>query len=367
MNLRDAPAHGPSMGPAAAAMDPNNELLRALSALTAAATRERVYKRASAIEAANNTQEGTMLYLCLFGHLAVARRDDGAAPAAAVELAGRPGSLLAFLALARGRFFARSELLAALWSEQNESGTIRSFNTVLWRLRKSLARPPLAETEIVVCDRRGAIGLPVDAKLQLDVDEFSRLVAPALARPLEQLDASHVEQLRRGVALYREDILAGFTDDWALRARELHRRALLNALGRLMQLSTLAQDYAGAIGYAQDILDRDALREDVHRELMRLFMLNGQRAMALQQFETCRAALRKELAIEPMRETLAVYQRIADNAVGRSVEPAGIAVKEHAMASQDKELTLRELVGRAHWYAAQADARLNESNARPRG
>ena len=47
-----------------------------------------------------------------------------------------------------------------------------------------------------------------------------------------------------------------------------------------MQLRTLAQDYASAIQYAQDILDRDTLREDVHRELMRLFLLNGQRALA---------------------------------------------------------------------------------------
>jgi DNA-binding SARP family transcriptional activator len=313
-----------------------------------------------------------MLYLYLFGNLAVAR---GAANAAgAVEIGGRPGSLLAYLALARGRFFARSELLTALWAEQGEGGTVRSLNTALWRLRKALARPPLDATEIVVCDRRGAIGLPLDAKLQLDVDEFSRLVGPALARPLEQLDASHVDQLRRGVALYRDDILAGFTEDWALRARELHRRTLLNALGRLMQLSTLAQDYAGAIGHAQDILDRDALREDVHRELMRLFLLNGQRAMALQQFETCRAALRKELAIEPMRETWAVYQRIADSAVGRDREPAPAMTWQVQPAKADLALpgllSLRELVGRAHWYAAQADARLSEggedADTRPR-
>jgi DNA-binding SARP family transcriptional activator len=320
-----------------------------------------------------------MLYLYLFGQLSVA----SVAGAAAMELAGRPGSLLAFLALERGRFFARSELLSALWPEQSDGGSVRSLNTVLWRLRKALARPPLVQRDLVVCDRRGAIGLPQDAQLQLDVDEFSRLVAPALAKPLEQLDPALVDQLRRGVALYRDDILAGFTDDWALRARELHRRTLLNALGRLMQLCTLAHDYAGAIGYAQNILDRDALREDVHRELMRLFLLNGQRAMALQQFETCRAALRRELAIEPMRETLAVYQRIADSAVGRTpeaaVEPAAdwpaapawlTLPKDHAFATPEGQLTLRELVGRAHWYVAQADARLqaganDESGGQP--
>ena len=308
-----------------------------------------------------------MLHLTLFGHLAVASGDAGGGPA--LELAGRPGSLLAFLALERGRFFARSELLTALWPEQEDAASVGSLNTVLWRLRKALARPPLAQREIVVCDRRGAIGLPMDAQLRLDVDEFSRLVTPALARPLEQLGPTDVEQLRRGVALYREDILAGFTEDWALRARELHRRTLLNALGRLMQLSALAQDYAAAIGYGQDILDRDALREDVHRELMRFFLLNGQRARALQQFETCRSALRRELAIEPMRETLAVYQRIADGAVRRSEAaaddstwppaPAWLAQpREHAFASPEGLLTLRELVRRAHWYAAQADARM---------
>lgn len=310
-----------------------------------------------------------MLYLYLFGHLSVACV-EGSPGGSPVELPGRPGSLLAYLALARGRFFSRGELVSALWPEQGEGGTIRSLNTVLWRLRKALARPPLAQTEVVVCDRRGAIGLPVGARLQADVDEFARLVTPGLARPLEQLQPEDVAHLRHGVALYRDDILAGFTDDWALRARELHRRMLLNALGRLMQLSTLAQDYAQAIAYAQDILDRDALREDVHRELMRLFLLNGQRAMALQQFETCRAALRRELAIEPMRETLAVYQRIADSAVGRGTEaaapawppqPAWMAIPgDHAFAGAEARLTLRELVGRAHWYAAQADARLQQ-------
>jgi len=311
-----------------------------------------------------------VLYLHLFGHLSIANC-NGPAPWPAVELAGRPGSLLAFLALARGRFFARSELLSALWPEQNEAGSVRSLNTVLWRLRKALARPPLAQTEVVVCDRRGAIGVPAEADLRLDVDLFSALVTPGLNRPLEQLGAADVQQLKEGVRLYRDDILAGFTEDWALRARELHRRTLLNALGRLMQLGTLAQDYPDAIRYAQEILDRDPLREDVHRELMRLFLLHGRRAMALQQFEVCRSALRKELAIEPMRETLALYQRIADSAIGRTAEPAlpsfqwRVQPPTEPVVPAPGQLPLRELVGRAHWYLSQAHARLQREPEEP--
>jgi DNA-binding SARP family transcriptional activator len=311
-----------------------------------------------------------VLHLSLFGHLSIARH-DGDVRSRAVGIAGRPGSLLAYLALAKGRFFTRSELIATLWSDQGEATGVGTFNTTLWRLRKALERPPLAQGEIVVCDRRGTVGLPMDAQLQLDVDEFARLVTPAVKKTLENMDGTDIANLRQGVSLYRDDILSGFTDDWALRVREVHRRTMLNALGRLMQLSVLAQDYPGAIRHAQDILDRDPLREDTHRELMRLFLVSGQRAMALRQFELCRSALRKELAIQPMRETMAVYQQIADSAIGRVGEPEPVAapgstlVASSVSAPGDAAGSLsraaRQLIENARHYLAQADAQLQQS------
>jgi len=297
-----------------------------------------------------------VLYLSLFGHLSLARCDGGAR-SQGVDVTGRPGCLLAYLALAKGRFFSRTDLIAALWSDQGEPASLGTFNTTLWRLRKTLERPPLEQSDIVTSDRRGAVGLVTDAQLQLDVDEFVRLVGPSLDRPMEQLTPSDVADLRRGVALYRDDILAGFTDDWALREREMHRRTMLNALARLMQVSVLAADYPGAIRYAQDILDRDPLREDIHRELMRLFLVSGQRAMALRQFEQCRTALRKELAIRPMSETLAVYQQIANTAVGvEDVAPAADSPRGNAVRE-----SARDLIANARRYLAEADAHLQRS------
>lgn len=316
-----------------------------------------------------------MLHLSLFGHLSVARYDvDGLSKA--IDISGRPGSLFAYLALSKGRFFTRSELISALWSEQSsEPISTGTFNTTLWRLRKTLEKPPLAQSKIVQCDRRGAIGLPQDAELELDVSEFTRLITPCLHKPIEQLNNNDIDNLRRGVNLYRDDILTGFSDDWALREREMHRRMLLNALARLMQTSIRLQDLGSAIRYAQEILDRDPLREDIHRELMQLFIANGQRAMALRQFELCRAALRKELAIQPMRETLAVYQQIANNAVGRSPESTGQA-PAHSLtrrtppdgepstvpgdSTHTNQFThsLSELITNALHHLAQADAQL---------
>ncbi|MES2669940.1 MAG: BTAD domain-containing putative transcriptional regulator [Pseudomonadota bacterium] len=254
-----------------------------------------------------------MLRIWLFGSLCVAN-DAGGEQVTAVS--GRCGSLLAYLALGRGRYFSRTELLGTLWPERMASMTAGSFNTALWRLRRLVECPPFQHGELIASDRRGAIGLNGSQAVWLDIEEFERRIASGLSRPIELLGEAEIADLRAGVALYKSDILMEFTDDWALREREKHRRHYLNALWRLMQLSTIRREYGEGIRHAQSILDCDTLREDVHRELMQLFVLSGQRAQALRQFETCRDMLRRELAIQPMRETLALYRQIADSAIG---------------------------------------------------
>ena len=314
-----------------------------------------------------------MLHIGLFGHLSVTR-SVGETGFETIDITGRPGSLLAYLALAKGRFFQRNELLNTLWTGTGDAAiSTGAFNTTLWRLRKALERPG-TPAEIALCDRHGAIGLAHDAPLELDTEAFTRLVAPALAKPMEQLGATDINAMHRGVDLYRDDILSGFTDGWALRERELHRRMLLNAPARLMQLCAIAHDYAGAIRYAQLILDRDPLREDLHRELMRLYVANGQRAMALRQFEACRSALKRELAIQPMRETVAVYQRIAESAIGHDELAVGGAPADamvplprapFELAAHDPlagfSTSARQLVEDARRHLAQADTELQRS------
>jgi DNA-binding SARP family transcriptional activator len=314
-----------------------------------------------------------MLCLHLFGSLGASWQHASGA-SEPIPLTARPGSLLAFLALSRGQFFTRGELIATLWGEGHES-TVGSFNTTLWRLRKAVERAPLHPGELIACDHHGAIGMPHEAQCTLDVEAFEQLVAPALAKSIEQLGAADIDALRDGVARYTDDILAGFSDEWAMREREKQRRHHLNALGRLMQLSTLARDYPGAIGYAQQILDRDILREDIHCELMRLLLLNGQRALALRQFERCRDALRRELAIQPMRETMALYQQIAEHAVGHedvptplstahggAWQPASTAAEmQPSFASIQPALGAAELIDAARRHLALADEQLQRS------
>lgn len=314
-----------------------------------------------------------MLRIWLFGSLCVANDASGERITA---VSGRCGSLLAYLALGRGRYFSRTELLGTLWPERMASMTAGSFNTALWRLRRLVECPPFQHGELIASDRRGAIGLNGSQEVWLDIEEFERRIASGLSRPIELLGEAEIADLRAGVALYKSDILMEFTDDWALREREKHRRHYLNALWRLMQLSTIRREYGEGIRHAQSILDCDTLREDVHRELMQLFVLSGQRAQALRQFETCRDMLRRELAIQPMRETLALYRQIADSAIGGDQTampamqaplrmdwaPATTLAETMAPSSlMAPGVATRELIANARQHLAMADAQLELS------
>jgi DNA-binding SARP family transcriptional activator len=85
-----------------------------------------------------------------------------------------------------------------------------------------------------------------------------------------------------------------------------------------MQNAAVRGDLEAAIGHGQRLLADDPLRETVHREVMRLYFRNGQRAEAIRQYERCARLLAEELEVEPMPETRALLLEITE----RPADPA---------------------------------------------
>lgn len=329
--------------------------------------RERPARRGVAVDhnvvvagGAQAALQHVQLRLAMFGSFSVCIGFAGSGPTRALSLAGRPGGLLALLALAGGRFFSRAELARELWSGSPEAGSPGCFNTLLWRLRKTLEAPAMDTGALIECDRQGALRLASHVQVSTDIDEYRILVEAPMAKPVEQLSPADIEQLRQAVHLYQGDVLASFHEDWALRLRERHRRLQLGALARLMHLATLVQAWPDAIRHGEAMLEIDELREDVCREVMRCHLAAGQRALALRQFERCRAALRHELAIQPMRETVALYQQIADVATTRAEPEPAPPGSSLAPAPARGALApgLMQSIAQARWHLSQADAHL---------
>ena len=84
------------------------------------------------------------------------------------------------------------------------------------------------------------------------------------------------------------------------------------------------REYREAIAFAQRILQDDPLREDVQRELIKLFALDLQPAEALLQYHRCEEVLRSELGIEPMPETQTLFRHLMQRAGPPPPRPAAI-------------------------------------------
>ena len=88
-----------------------------------------------------------------------------------------------------------------------------------------------------------------------------------------------------------------------------------------------------AIETAQRLLSFDALREDAHRALMRLYAEHGQRGRALRQYQLCCDILERELGVQPEAETERLYDNIREQRLERVSSDEPPAVKPAADTS----------------------------------
>jgi DNA-binding SARP family transcriptional activator len=275
-----------------------------------------------------------MLYIHLFGHVQVlqgeSRREVKLLPSARV--------LLAYLLIQPNRVYPREVLADIAWGDRPESQARSCLNTALWRLRRALdSTGALGESYLISAPAAG-VGFNWESHHWLDVAAFERCATRILALPANDMQPEDARQLERVLPLYVGDLLEGFYDDWALRERERLRGLYLNCLVRMLRFHKNAGSFDQALAYGRHILGDDPLREEIHREMMRLYFANGARGLAVRQYEACREALAAELGIEPMPETQALYRQIA--AHHEAVEPRPEAAPHLPAVSQRTTIDL---------------------------
>jgi DNA-binding SARP family transcriptional activator len=88
------------------------------------------------------------------------------------------------------------------------------------------------------------------------------------------------------------------------------RLDFLNILNRLMDHHSHKGNYEHSLEYGKRILLLDPTRERVHRQIMLIHWLTGNREIALLQYRSCHSILQKELGLKPAQETQHLYETI---------------------------------------------------------
>src|SRR5215469_4097845 len=238
-----------------------------------------------------------------------------------VRAAGKPlifptkksRGLLAYLALGQGQVYAREHLAGLLWGDSSDEQARHSLRQALSDLRKAL---PRARPEILRSDPDGVALNPT----ALDVAAFERFVAEGTP-----------QALARAAELYRGALLQGLSfkeepwEEWLRAERERLQELAVGALKKLLAHHTETGAGEAAIQVARRLLMLDPHDEAVHRSLMRLYLGQGRRASALQQYQVCLQTLQRELGVEPEMETRLLYQELLPQRVQPPQMPEGAA------------------------------------------
>ena len=209
-------------------------------------------------------------------------------------------ALVAYLALEIHARHLRAKLAALLWGSVRDEQAMDSLRHALHDMRRVLhAAAPRA---LVICGESVAFDA---AHIDVDVTRFEELTGNG-----------SVSAVHQAMAMYRGELLDGIVVDeepferWLAERRERLRTHAIRTLEKQLEAQSGNQRVEQAIETAQRLLAFDCAHEAVHRTLMRLYIGQGRRTTALQQYQSCVESLQGELGTDPDAETRKLYEAI---------------------------------------------------------
>lgn len=220
------------------------------------------------------------------------------------------GALLALLAYFP-RPHAREFLSELLWPRHDPRLSRNHLRVVLSTLRRCLVEWDEAAADFLVIDR-ASIGLNHN-RVTTDVAEFENALQQASQTANRDEQREH---LARGVEVYRGALLPGFYESWVMPEAHRLEELYFGALRQLVAGCEAEGDVERALHYARRGASVDALREDVGRDLMRLYAATGQCALALRHYHDLERALRHSLNVTPDPQTRELFAHLEREARG---------------------------------------------------
>jgi DNA-binding SARP family transcriptional activator/class 3 adenylate cyclase len=209
---------------------------------------------------------------------------------------------LKLLALNKGRWLHREQIIELLWRDPEPSAAAVNFRKNLHHLRSTFAEQGLTSPVVSAATDL----LAISPETWVDFEAFR---AQAQIARASGTDTALYEE---ALALYIGDLLpADRYEEWTEPVRE-ELKTLHNDL--LMELSQLYESQGKiepAVERLERLLKADPVREEAHRGLMRLFALSGSRDKALRQYQKCAELLRRELGMQPSEEIETLRAEIA--------------------------------------------------------
>jgi DNA-binding SARP family transcriptional activator len=218
-------------------------------------------------------------------------------------------SVLKFLVTHRHTLINREVLMDTFWRDNDPDAARRSLHQAIYTLRQML-KTGKSDFPYIQYENNG-YRLNPELLVWLDYEEFEKHIATGLAAEKRGEEEKAVQEFEIAESLYGESFLVeDLYENWPQTMREQFRQMYLSIVIRLANYYLQQREFAAAIAICRRILRTENSQEEAHAILMRVFMAQGQRRMAIHQYQLCAQALRNELDLPPSTEIQAIYQEI---------------------------------------------------------
>jgi DNA-binding SARP family transcriptional activator len=223
----------------------------------------------------------------------------------------KAASVFRFLVFQHARGVHRDELIELFWRDTELHLARNSLNVTLHGIRQHLIQCDADPAVEMICYNDEFYQLNPSISIWIDADYFVQYCEHAQA-VLQHGDKDRAIMLYElAHSLYKGDLFEDHRyEDWAIAKRERLRSLHIVLLSQLSQLYMDVGNYTAALECSQRVLESDSCCEFAHCQIMRCYYSIGQRGLAMRQFTICRDTLARELDMQPMQETVRLYELI---------------------------------------------------------
>jgi len=202
----------------------------------------------------------------------------------------------------------RDDIFATFWPKLSIKEATNVFHVTKRKISERITMKVTGGGDYELTQYASGFYMPSDRVIRhYDVSDFQEAVEQAAI----SLDRREEEQLyRRAVDLYKASFLETVEMSWTVERRNhlrlLHAQALIG-VGRICRDQNQPQE---AIGFFTRSLKEIPEREDIHREVMKLYIALGMPEDARNQYRCLEQLLNERLGVAPSEETRKLLETI---------------------------------------------------------
>lgn len=214
---------------------------------------------------------------------------------------------LFFLFLESAGPLSKDKLIDALWPNVINDQIDTTMRTAIYYLRQAIGKA------CVIYDA-GLYSLNLEAAYGPEIWYDVALFETRYGEAKKALEAFDDETSRAAfmelVTLYKGDFLQSFYNDWCIHRRNQLRLAYMDAREQLALIAWRQEYWKESMEHWHYLLSLDPCFEKAHYGLMRCYLRQGKRELALRQYQLCCQNLRDDLQTTPGPLIKKLYQRI---------------------------------------------------------